>query len=119
MEYVSGGLLFDVVMKLGPLSDDHVRYFAWQLVESLEYLHETEQIVHRDLKLENILLDENKDLKIVDFGACSTAENHNIDCLDSYAGTKSYMAPEIREGKVYNGKQVDLFSVGVILYIMR
>jgi serine/threonine protein kinase len=87
-------------------------------VECLEYLHNKEKIVHRDLKLENIMLDGNYDLKIVDFGGSSAQQDHNISSLTSYTGTQSYMAPEIREGKVYCGTQVDLFSVGVILFIL-
>lgn len=64
------------------------------------------------------MLDGNYDLKIVDFGGCSAQKDNEISSLTSYTGTQSYMAPEIREGKVYNGTQVDLFSVGVILFIL-
>lgn len=64
------------------------------------------------------MLDENYDLKVVDFGGCSVQSENDITSLTSYTGTQSYMAPEIRQGKVYNGKQVDLFSVGVIMFIL-
>lgn len=84
------------------------------MIEAIDYMHGL-RCVHRDLKLENILVDDNLDLKIADFGfACYKS----IDNLKSYRGTMTYMAPEIKEGKVYNGTQVDLFSVGVILFII-
>lgn len=84
------------------------------MIDALDYMHGL-RCVHRDLKLENILVDDNLDLKIADFGfACYKS----IDNLKSYRGTMTYMAPEIKEGKNYNGTQVDLFSVGVILFII-
>ena len=80
----------------------------------MEYMH-MNRVSHRDLKLENILIDDNLNLKVADFGfACYK----NIDCLKSYRGTFTYMAPEIKLGKEYNGTQVDLFSFGVILFII-
>ena len=84
------------------------------MIEAIDYMHNL-RCVHRDLKLENILVDDNLDLKIADFGfACYK----NIDNLKSYRGTMTYMAPEIKEGKNYDGTQVDLFSIGVILFII-
>jgi len=84
------------------------------MLDAIEVMHQN-KVVHRDLKLENILIDDNLDLKIADFGfACYKS----IDCLKSYRGTFTYMAPEIKEGKLYNGTQVDLFSFGVILFII-
>lgn len=72
-------------------------------------------VVHRDLKLENILVDDNMNLKVADFGF---ATYKKITKLQSYRGTMTYMAPEIKEGKTYDGKQIDMFSVGVILFII-
>lgn len=71
--------------------------------------------MHRDLKLENILVDDGLTIKVADFGF---ATYKKINKLKSYRGTKTYMAPEIKEGKVYDGRQSDIFSVGVILFII-
>jgi len=114
MEYVAGGLLFDLCQTMGAMGEDAGRFFMSQLVASLDYMHNL-RCVHRDLKLENILVDDQLNLKIADFGfACYKS----IDQLKSYRGTMTYMAPEIKEGKTYDGTQVDLFSVGVIIFII-
>jgi len=114
MEYVSGGLLFDLCQTMGAMGEDAGRFFMTQLVSSLDYMHNL-RCVHRDLKLENILVDDDLNLKIADFGfACYKS----IDQLKSYRGTMTYMAPEIKEGKTYDGTQVDLFSIGVIIFII-
>jgi serine/threonine protein kinase len=96
------------------MGEDVGRFFALQMLESIEYMH-ARRVVHRDLKLENILVDDHLNLKIADFGFASYK---SIDCLKSYRGTMTYMAPEIKEGKLYKGTQTDLFSFGVILFII-
>lgn len=114
MEFVQGGLLFDVCQLMGAMGEDAGRFFAHQMLDCMEYMHGN-KVAHRDLKLENILINDNLDLKFADFGfACYK----NIDCLKSYRGTFTYMAPEIKEGRTYNGKAVDMFSFGVILFII-
>lgn len=90
------------------------RFLGLQMLDSIEYMH-SRRLVHRDLKLENLILDHGLNLKVADFGFASFK---NIDCLTSYRGTKTYMAPEIKEGKQYRGESADLFSFGVILFII-
>jgi len=114
LEFVTGGLLFDLCQTLGGMGEDAGRYFMKQLLNTIEYI-QGKGIVHRDLKLENILVDDMLNLKVADFGF---ATYKRIDKLRSYRGTMTYMAPEIKEGKTYNGKQIDIFSTGVILFII-
>lgn len=114
LEYVTGGLLFDLCQTLGGMGEDAGRYFMTQLIDSIEYIH-TKGVVHRDLKLENILVDDDVNLKVADFGFATFKK---VNRLKSYRGTMTYMAPEIKLGKTYDGKQIDIFSIGVILFII-
>ena len=114
LEYVAGGLLFDLCQTMGGMGEDYGRFFLGQMMEVVGYM-QGKGVVHRDLKLENILVDDAMNLKVADFGF---ATYKKINKLNSYRGTMTYMAPEIKEGKTYDGKQIDMFSVGVILFIM-
>lgn len=114
LEYVSGGLLFDVCQTLGGMGEEGGRYFMTQMLDVLQYVH-GKGVVHRDLKLENILVDDKMNLKVADFGFATFRKVHT---LKSYKGTKTYMAPEIKEQKTYDGMQIDIFSTAVILFII-
>merc|ERR1719174_2369485 len=96
------------------MGEDAGRFFLNQMLDSVDYMH-NHKVVHRDLKLENILVDEQINLKVADFGF---ATYKKINKLKSYRGTMTYMAPEIKEGKQYDGRQIDIFSTGVILFII-
>jgi len=96
------------------MGEDGGRYFLSQMLEVLGYMH-GKGVVHRDLKLENILVDDMMNLKVADFGFATFRKVH---ALKSYRGTMTYMAPEIKEGKTYDGRAIDMFSTGVILFII-
>jgi len=114
LEHVQGGLLFDLCQTIGGMGEDAGRFFLTQLLDVIAYMQE-KGVSHRDLKLENILLDDEMNIKIADFGF---ATYKKINTLKSYRGTMTYMAPEIKEGKTYNGREIDIFSIGVILFIV-
>lgn len=115
MEYVHGFVLYDLCQDLGSLGEDTARFLLSQLLDTLDYLQET-RTAHRDIKLENILVDKKTlSLKLADFGF---AAQKQVDCLSSYRGTFTYMAPEIKECKTYSGFKADMFSIGVVLFIM-
>jgi len=96
------------------MGEDAGRYFMHQMVDVMGYM-QGKGVVHRDLKLENILIDDELNLKVADFGF---ATYKRINKLQSYRGTMTYMAPEIKEGKVYDGRKIDIFSSSVILFII-
>jgi len=114
LEYIPGGIFYDTVEKAGAMGENAGRFFMRQMMDVLTYLN-GKGVCHRDLKLENILIDKDLNLKVADFGF---ATFRKVNRLQSYRGTKTYMAPEIKEGKVYDGFKADMFSLGVILFII-
>ena len=120
MECAEGGELFDYIVKKGRLSEKEGAYFFLQLLTGIEHLH-SRKIAHRDLKPENLLLDKDqKKLKIVDFGLSNIYKDKNGDeiMLKTACGSPCYAAPEMVEGKRYQGHTVDIWSSGITLYAM-
>ncbi|KAJ3380139.1 hypothetical protein HDU84_006155 [Entophlyctis sp. JEL0112] len=117
MEPCLGGELFDYIVRRNFLPEaDAVRFFA-QIIVGVSYLHSV-GIVHRDLKLENILLDENENIIIADFGFASETVRNNSDLLATSCGSPAYAAPELVLKDSYSGVAADIWSCGVILYSM-
>ncbi|KAI0057176.1 Pkinase-domain-containing protein [Artomyces pyxidatus] len=114
-ELCSGGELFDYLTEKGRISEDETRIVFGQICLAVNYLHE-KGIVHRDLKLENVLLDERCRVKLGDFGF--TREFERGTYLETFCGTTGYASPEMLEGKKYLGPEVDVWSLGVILYTL-
>ncbi|CAD8073148.1 unnamed protein product [Paramecium sonneborni] len=112
MEFVSGGELFQHIVKNNKLSEQDAAPFFSQIIEAIEYLHSL-KVAHRDLKPENLLL-ENDILKVVDFGL----SNIYTDLLNTPCGSPCYAAPEMVSGQKYQGIKTDIWASGVILYAM-
>lgn len=115
LEYMSGGELFDFIIKRGRLNEIDALNFYSQLLYAIEYMHSIE-IAHRDIKPENLLLDENFNLKLADFGLANVCDNGRK--LETPCGSPCYAAPEMLLGKAYNGLKADIWSSGVVLYAM-
>ncbi|XP_042440434.1 serine/threonine-protein kinase SAPK7-like [Zingiber officinale] len=117
MEYAAGGELFDRICNSGRFSEDEARYFFQQLICGVSYCHFL-QICHRDLKLENTLLDNSPAprLKICDFGFSKSSVLHSRP--KSTVGTPAYIAPEVLSSREYDGKTADVWSCGVTLFVM-
>ncbi|KAF3447980.1 hypothetical protein FNV43_RR08687 [Rhamnella rubrinervis] len=118
MEFAKGGELFAKVAK-GRFSEDLSRRYFQQLITAVGYCH-SRGVFHRDLKPENLLLDENWDLKVSDFGLSAVTEQARPDGLfHTLCGTPAYVAPEILAKKGYNAAKVDIWTCGVILYVLN
>ncbi|KAG8494808.1 hypothetical protein CXB51_012593 [Gossypium anomalum] len=117
MEYVKGGELFAKVVK-GRLKEDLARKYFHQLVSSVDFCH-SRGVYHRDLKPENLLLDENDNLKVSDFGLSALPEQlRNDGLLHTQCGTPSYVAPEVLRKNGYDGAKADIWSCGVVLFVL-
>ena len=108
--------MYNYLSKQGPLPPEKVQKIFAQLVGAVSYVH-SQSCVHRDLKLENILLDKNENVKLCDFGFTREYEG-KTNHLQTFCGTVCYSAPEMLKGEKYAGEKVDVWSLGIILYAL-
>ncbi|KAA8496010.1 Calcium/calmodulin-dependent protein kinase type 1B [Porphyridium purpureum] len=120
MEYMSGGSLYSRIRDRGRMPENTAREMMSEILMALHYLH-GKDIIHRDVKAENVLLDENGSCKLADFGLSRQLPSGTSDAsefeLGSLTGTPEYIAPEIVERVPY-GKAVDIWALGILLYVM-
>lgn len=114
-EFVNGGQMLDYIISHGRLRERVARKFARQIGSALEYCHKN-NVVHRDLKIENILISESGNIKIIDFGL-SNLYNPAAN-LTTFCGSLYFAAPELLNAKAYTGPEVDIWSFGVVLYVL-
>ncbi|XP_076277781.1 serine/threonine-protein kinase SIK3 isoform X3 [Lasioglossum baleicum] len=114
-EYAPGGEIFDHLVRNGRMPEPEARRIFRQIVLAVRYLHQ-QRVVHRDLKAENLLLDADNNIKLADFGF-SNEYTPGVP-LSTWCGSPPYAAPEIFEGKQYDGPRADVWSLGVVLYVL-
>ncbi|XP_011635254.1 serine/threonine-protein kinase SIK3-like isoform X1 [Pogonomyrmex barbatus] len=114
-EYAPGGEIFDHLVRNGRMPEPEARRIFRQIVLAVHYLHQ-QRVVHRDLKAENLLLDADNNIKLADFGF-SNEYTPGVP-LSTWCGSPPYAAPEIFEGKHYDGPRADVWSLGVVLYVL-
>jgi len=114
-EYVNGGQMLDYIISHGKLKEKQARKFGRQIASALDYCHRN-SIVHRDLKIENILISKTGDIKIIDFGLSNLFSPR--DHLKTFCGSLYFAAPELLQAKAYTGPEVDVWSFGIVLYVL-
>ncbi|KAJ3073098.1 hypothetical protein HDU98_002243 [Podochytrium sp. JEL0797] len=115
LEYEVGGELFDYIIAKQVLPESEARVMFRQMLSAIQYCH-INGIVHRDLKPENILLDAHGNIKLIDFGFSNVIREGNQ--MDTFCGSPSYAAPEMIARRKYNGQDVDIWALGVILFVL-
>ncbi|KAG4959784.1 CBL-interacting protein kinase 24 [Glycine max] len=116
LEFVMGGELYDKIVQQGKLSENESRRYFQQLIDAVDHCHR-KGVYHRDLKPENLLLDAYGNLKVSDFGL-SALTKQGVDLLHTTCGTPNYVAPEVLSNRGYDGAAADVWSCGVILYVL-
>jgi len=116
LELITGGELFDRIARQGKLRENEARKYFQQLIDAIDYCH-GKGVYHRDLKPENLLLDSRGNLKVSDFGL-STLSQNGVSLLHTTCGTPNYVAPEVLSSDGYYGSAADIWSCGVILYVL-
>ncbi|KAL8782496.1 MAG: hypothetical protein Q9213_005335 [Squamulea squamosa] len=114
-EYVNGGQMLDYIISHGRLKEKQARKFGRQIASALDYCHRN-SIVHRDLKIENILISKTGDIKIIDFGLSNLFSPRAQ--LKTFCGSLYFAAPELLQAKQYTGPEVDIWSFGIVLYVL-
>ncbi|XP_056374260.1 maternal embryonic leucine zipper kinase [Hyla sarda] len=117
LEYCPGGELFDYIIAKDRLTEEEARVFFRQIVSAVAYIH-SEGYAHRDLKPENLLIDEDHNLKLIDFGLCAKPKGGMDYHLMTCCGSPAYAAPELIQGKAYIGSEADIWSMGVLMYAL-
>eukprot|EP01018_Ginkgo_biloba_P034615 Gb_10748 [translate_table: standard] len=118
LEYVTGGELFDKIACSGRLKETEARKYFQQLVDAVGHCH-SRGVYHRDLKPENVLLDANGNVKVSDFGLSALPQQFRADgLLHTTCGSPNYVAPEVLADRGYDGATADLWSCGVILFVL-
>uniref|UniRef100_A0A674PLP5 Maternal embryonic leucine zipper kinase n=1 Tax=Takifugu rubripes TaxID=31033 RepID=A0A674PLP5_TAKRU len=117
IEYCTGGELFDYIIAKDRLSEQETRVFFRQIVSAMAYVH-SQGYAHRDLKPENLLIDEDHNLKLIDFGLCAKPKGGLGYELMTCCGSPAYAAPELIQGKAYIGSEADVWSMGVLLFAL-
>ncbi|KAI3353247.1 hypothetical protein L3Q82_019778 [Scortum barcoo] len=117
LEYCPGGELFDYIIAKDRLSEEETRVFFRQIVSAMAYVH-SQGYAHRDLKPENLLIDEDHNLKLIDFGLCAKPKGGLGYELMTCCGSPAYAAPELIQGKAYIGSEADVWSMGVLLFAL-
>ncbi|KAK7747310.1 Serine/threonine-protein kinase [Cytospora paraplurivora] len=114
-EYVNGGQMLDYIISHGKLKEKQARKFSRQIASALDYCHRN-SIVHRDLKIENILISKTGDIKIIDFGLSNLFSPRGH--LKTFCGSLYFAAPELLQARAYTGPEVDVWSFGIVLYVL-